>query len=130
MHNFALVELMKTIIEFTNDCDYSERNGGILGLYGNDDFHNGMQQALSSGRQIEGLVLNFTRKVSDVVRPFIFISNVTNKLMETDWCGSAEKRPIRERARRAESWKSSGAVAIRVATVIRKNQYLMELEQI
>lgn len=35
------------------------------GLYGNDDFHTGMEQAIVSGRNIEGLVLRFTNKVSE-----------------------------------------------------------------
>lgn len=43
----------------------------ISGLYGNDDFHNGMEQALTSGRQIEQLVFNFTRKVSEPNRTMI-----------------------------------------------------------
>lgn len=34
-----------------------------LGLYGNDDFHNGLLQTFNSGREIKGLVLNFTNKV-------------------------------------------------------------------
>lgn len=33
------------------------------GLYGNDDFHNGVLQAFGSGRQIKSLVFNFTNKV-------------------------------------------------------------------
>ncbi|XP_055305610.1 protein tweety-2 isoform X2 [Sitodiplosis mosellana] len=33
-----------------------------LGLYGNDDFHNGMLETLHSARQIDGLVSNFTNK--------------------------------------------------------------------
>ncbi|XP_031632317.1 protein tweety-2 isoform X2 [Contarinia nasturtii] len=33
-----------------------------LGLYGNDDFHNGFSQTLYSARQIDGLVSNFTNK--------------------------------------------------------------------
>ncbi|XP_020715718.1 protein tweety-2 isoform X2 [Ceratitis capitata] len=33
-----------------------------LGLYGNDDFHNGLLQAFSSGKQVEGLVLNLKRQ--------------------------------------------------------------------
>lgn len=36
----------------------------IAGLYGNDNFHNGMVQTFSAGRQIEGLVHNFTNKVN------------------------------------------------------------------
>lgn len=35
----------------------------MLGLYGNDDFHNGMMETLHSARQIDGLVSNFTNKV-------------------------------------------------------------------
>lgn len=33
------------------------------GLYGNDDFHNGLLQAFSSGKQVEGLVLSLKRQV-------------------------------------------------------------------
>lgn len=35
----------------------------ITGLYGNDDFHNGLLQAFSSGKQVEGLVLSLKRQV-------------------------------------------------------------------
>lgn len=35
-----------------------------IGLYGNDDFHNGLLQAFSSGKQVESLVLNLKRQVS------------------------------------------------------------------
>lgn len=36
-----------------------------IGLYGNDDFHNGMLQTVHSARQIESLVHNFTNKVNN-----------------------------------------------------------------
>lgn len=41
-------------------------SSSTLGLYGNDDFHNGLLQAFSSGKQVEGLVLNLKRQVSAV----------------------------------------------------------------
>lgn len=36
----------------------------VLGMYGNDDFHNGMLQTCQAARQIESLVHNFTNKVN------------------------------------------------------------------
>lgn len=36
----------------------------MIGLYGNDDFHNGILQSLGAGRQIKGMIQNFTNKVS------------------------------------------------------------------
>lgn len=35
-----------------------------LGLYGNDDFHNGVLQVISSGRKVEVLILNFRNQVN------------------------------------------------------------------
>lgn len=47
----------------------------ITGLYGNDDFHNGLLQAFSSGKQVEGLVLSLKRQVCiEVMR-----KNIINK---------------------------------------------------
>lgn len=47
----------------------------ITGLYGNDDFHNGLLQAFSSGKQVEGLVLSLKRQVYiEVMR-----KNIINK---------------------------------------------------
>ncbi|XP_061400793.1 protein tweety-2-like isoform X1 [Musca vetustissima] len=37
-----------------------------LGLYGNDDFHNGLLQAFSSGKQVEGLVLSLKRQTEAI----------------------------------------------------------------
>lgn len=39
------------------------------GLYGNDDFHNGMLDTLHSAHQIDGFVSNFTNMVcNDAIR--------------------------------------------------------------
>lgn len=38
-----------------------------LGLYGNDDFHNGILQAHGSGKQIVAMLANFTNRVSGIV---------------------------------------------------------------
>ncbi|XP_055857390.1 protein tweety-2-like isoform X1 [Episyrphus balteatus] len=37
-----------------------------LGLYGNDDFHNGLLQAFSSGKQVEGLVGNLKKQTESI----------------------------------------------------------------
>ncbi|XP_046867358.1 protein tweety-2 isoform X2 [Drosophila willistoni] len=37
-----------------------------LGLYGNDDFHNGLLQAFSSGKNVEGLVLTLKRQTESI----------------------------------------------------------------
>lgn len=37
----------------------------VSGLYGNDDFHNGLLQAFSSGKKVESLVLNLKQEVSN-----------------------------------------------------------------
>ncbi|TDG39417.1 hypothetical protein AWZ03_014162, partial [Drosophila navojoa] len=39
-----------------------------LGLYGNDDFHNGLLQAFSSGRKVESLVLNLKQETETIKR--------------------------------------------------------------
>lgn len=45
-------------------------NCSIAGLYGNDDFHNGLLQAFSSGRKVESLVLNLKQEVSNAQKSF------------------------------------------------------------
>nr|NP_001245460.1 uncharacterized protein Dmel_CG3638, isoform F [Drosophila melanogaster]NP_726721.1 uncharacterized protein Dmel_CG3638, isoform B [Drosophila melanogaster]AOQ10740.1 CG3638-RB [synthetic construct]AAN09038.1 uncharacterized protein Dmel_CG3638, isoform B [Drosophila melanogaster]ABX00748.1 LD15133p [Drosophila melanogaster]AFH07175.1 uncharacterized protein Dmel_CG3638, isoform F [Drosophila melanogaster] len=37
-----------------------------LGLYGNDDFHNGLLQAFGSGKSVEGLVLTLKRQTESI----------------------------------------------------------------
>ncbi|EDV92450.1 GH24927 [Drosophila grimshawi] len=39
-----------------------------LGLYGNDDFHNGLLQAFSSGKKVENLVLNLKQETETIKR--------------------------------------------------------------
>lgn len=53
-----------------------------LGLYGNDDFHNGILQAHGSGKQIIGMLANFTNRVSSYCcMPFVSIGLLTRTLL-------------------------------------------------
>lgn len=52
------------------------------GLYGNDDFHNGVLQAFSSGRQIKTLVFNFTNRVRTYI---VLFSAVLILIVGINW---------------------------------------------
>lgn len=38
-----------------------------LGLYGNDDFHNGVVQVFDSGRHVQNMVMNAQNDVSSII---------------------------------------------------------------
>lgn len=55
----------------------------MIGLYGNDDFHNGILQSLGAGRQIKGMIQNFTNKVR--LTRFVWEFLKSNRFFVVDW---------------------------------------------